>query len=158
MDGSESSIFCLHKFIKSYFLNNYILKNTVMAKRQFFGIKYPFSTNDYQNFFTDVNMSEKDKIRSQIMHVVFTPKGQRIRNPEFGTDLIKYIFSPNDNQTWESVKNEIVTSVQRYVPSCVINNIRVVQSNDERAEIFVRMDYSVKQGNKITNDSIITQL
>jgi len=34
----------------------------------------------------------------------------------------------------------------------------VVQSEDERAEIFVRMDYSVKQGNKITNDSIITQL
>ncbi len=45
-----------------------------MAKRQFFGIKYPFTTNDYQNFFVDVNMSEKDKIRSQIMHVVFTPK------------------------------------------------------------------------------------
>jgi hypothetical protein len=103
-------------------------------------------------------MSEKDKIRSQIMHVVFTPKGQRIRNPEFGTDLIKYIFSPNDSQTWESIKNEIVSSVQRYVPGCVINNIRVVQSEDERAEIFVRMDYSVKLGNKITNDSIITQL
>jgi hypothetical protein len=39
-----------------------------------------------------------------------------------------------------------------------MNNVRVVQSSDERAEIFVRMDYSVKQGNKITNDSIITQL
>jgi phage baseplate assembly protein W len=92
------------------------------------------------------------------MHVVFTPKGQRIRNPEFGTDLIKYIFSPNDNQTWEAVKNEIVTSVQRYVPGCIINDIRVVQSNDERAEIFVRMDYSVRQGNSTVNDSIITQI
>ena len=61
-----------------------------MAKRQFFNMKYPFTTNDYQNFFVDVNMTEKDKIRSQIMHVVFTPKGQRLRNPEFGTDLIKY--------------------------------------------------------------------
>ena len=92
------------------------------------------------------------------MHVVFTPKGQRIRNPEFGTDLIKYIFNQNDFSTWESVKEEIVTSVQRFVPGCVINNIRVVQSNDERAEIFVRLDYSVKQGNKTINDSIITQI
>ena len=25
-----------------------------MAKRQFFGIKYPFTTNDYQNFFVKV--------------------------------------------------------------------------------------------------------
>jgi phage baseplate assembly protein W len=129
-----------------------------MAKKQFFNIKFPFTTNDYQNFFVDANVNEKDKIRSQIMHVVFTPKGQRIRNPEFGTDLIKYIFNQNDFSTWESVKEEIVTSVQRFVPGCVINNIRVVQSNDERAEIFVRLDYSVKQGNKTINDSIITQI
>jgi len=129
-----------------------------MARRQFFNIKYPFTTNDYQNFFVDVNMSEKDKIRSQIMHVVFTPKGQRIRNPEFGTDLIKYIFSPNDSNSWTGVKDEIVTAVQKFVPGCSINDIRVVQSDDERAEIFVRIDYSVKQGNKIINDSIITQL
>lgn len=129
-----------------------------MAKRQFFGVRYPFTTNDYQNFFVDANLTEKDKVRSQIMHVVFTPKGQRIRDPEFGTDLIKYIFSPNDAETWESVKKEIVTSVQRYVPGCIMNDVRVVQSDDERAEIFVRMDYSVKEGNKITNDSIITQL
>ena len=129
-----------------------------MAKKQFFNIKFPFTTSDYQNFFVDANVNEKDKIRSQIMHVVFTPKGQRIRNPEFGTDLIKYIFNQNDFSTWESVKEEIVTSVQRFVPGCVINNIRVVQSNDERAEIFVRLDYSVKQGNKTINDSIITQI
>ena len=129
-----------------------------MAKRQFFGVRYPFTTNDYQKFFVDANLTEKDKVRSQIMHVVFTPKGQRIRDPEFGTDLIKYIFSPNDAETWESVKNEIVTSIQRYVPGCIMNDVRVVQSDDERAEIFVRMDYSLKEGNKITNDSIITQL
>jgi len=129
-----------------------------MAKRQYFNLKYPFTTNDYQNFFVDVNMSEKDKIRSQIMHVIFTPKGQRIRNPEFGTDLIKYIFDQNDSATWESIKNEISSSVQRYVPGCSLNDIRVVQSDDERAEIFVRIDYSVREGNKITNDSIITQI
>jgi phage baseplate assembly protein W len=103
-------------------------------------------------------MTEKDKVRSQIMHVIFTPKGQRIRMPEFGTDLIKYIFSPNDSESWEGVKNEVITAVQRFVPNVILNDVRVVQSDDERAEIFVRMDYSVKEGNKITNDSIITQI
>lgn len=129
-----------------------------MAKRQYFGLKYPFTRNDFQKFFVDVNMTEKDKVRSQIMHVIFTPKGQRIRMPEFGTDLIRYIFSPSDSESWEGVKNEITTAVQRFVPNVVLNDIRVVQSEDERAEIFVRMDYSVKEGNKITNDSIITQI
>ena len=92
------------------------------------------------------------------MHVIFTPKGQRIRMPEFGTDLIKYIFSPNDSVSWEGVKNEIITAVQRFVPNVVLNDVRVVQSEDERAEIYVRMDYSIKEGNKIINDSIITQI
>lgn len=129
-----------------------------MPKYQFFGIKFPFTHNEFTKFFVDANMTEKDKVRSQIIHVIFTPKGQRIRNPEFGTDLIKYIFSPSDGESWEGVKNEITTSVQRFVPNVVLNDIRVVQSEDERSEIFVRMDYSVKEGNKITNDSIIAQI
>ena len=129
-----------------------------MAKQQLFGIKYPFTHDDYQNFFVDANTTEKDKVRSQIMHVIFTPKGQRIRNPEFGTDLIKYIFNPNDGESWDGVKNEIVSSVQRYVPGVTLNDVRVVQSEDERAEIFVRMDYTVREGNRIKKDSIITQI
>lgn len=129
-----------------------------MARQQLFGIKYPFTHDDYQNFFVDANTTEKDKVRSQIMHVIFTPKGQRIRMPEFGTDLIKYIFSPNDSESWESVKNEITSSVQRFVPNVILNDVRVVQSNDDRAEIFVRMDYTIKEGNRITKDSIITQI
>ena len=129
-----------------------------MARRQYFDIKFPFTHNDFTKFFVDANMSEKDKVRSQIMHVIFTPKGQRIRMPEFGTDLIKYIFSPNDSVSWEGVKNEVITAVQRFVPNVVLNDVRVVQSEDERSEIYVRMDYSIKEGNKIINDSIITQI
>jgi len=129
-----------------------------MSKYQYFGIKFPFTHNDYTKFFVDANMTEKDKVRSQIMHVIFTPKGQRIRDPEFGTDLIKYIFSPSDSESWEGIKNEITTSVQKYIPNVILKNIRVVQSEDERAEIFVRMDYSIKEGNAIINDSIIAQL
>jgi phage baseplate assembly protein W len=129
-----------------------------MAKRQFFNIKYPFTTNDYQNFFVDVNMTEKDKIRSQIMHVVFTPKGQRIRNPEFGTDLVKYIFEPSDSTTWEAVKNEVTESVKRWATNISINNIQIVKNENDESEIFVRLDYSVKEGNKITNDSIVVQI
>ena len=129
-----------------------------MPRRQYFGLKYPFQQNDYQNFFVDVNMTEKDKVRSQILHVIATPKGQRIMNPEFGTDLIRYIFEPSDSESWEGVKNEIMTSVHRYVPNVTLDNIEVVQSEDERGEIYVRVDYSLKVGNLVTKDSFITQL
>ena len=120
-----------------------------MAKIQYFGIKYPFTNKDFQKFFMDVNNDEKDKVRSQIMHVIFTPKGQRLREPDFGTDLIRYIFEPNDNITWDGLKNEITDSVQRYVDNVILNDIQVAKSDDEANAVYVRIDYSVKQGNKL---------
>ena len=92
------------------------------------------------------------------MHVIFTPKGQRLRNPEFGTDLIKYIFDPNDTATWESVKNEIKDSVSRWVNNVNLKDIQIVKNVDDDLEIFVRVDYTINIGNKSTDDSMVVQL
>ena len=129
-----------------------------MAKRQYFGIKYPFTSEGFQNFYLDENESTKDKVRSQLMHIVFTPKGQRIRNPEFGTDLIKFIFEPNDSVTWEAVKSEVSDSVRRWASNININNIQIVKNERNESEIYVRLDYSVSDGNKVTNDSVVVQV
>ena len=129
-----------------------------MAKKQFFGIKYPFRNEGVQNFYLDANESLSDKVKSQLIHIVFTPKGQRIRNPEFGTDLIKFIFSPSDDMTWEAVKTEITESVTRWANNITLRNIEVVSNEEDEHEIYVRLDYSVTEGNKTTNDSVVIEL
>lgn len=129
-----------------------------MVKKQYLGIRYPFTSQDFQNFYIDLNSSLKGKVKSQIMHVIFTPKGQRLRNPEFGTDLIKYIFDPNDTATWESVKNEIKDSVSRWVNNVNLKDIQIVKNVDDDLEIFVRVDYTINIGNKSTDDSMVVQL
>ena len=92
------------------------------------------------------------------MHIVFTPKGQRLRNPDFGTDLIKYIFDQSDGITWESVKNEVNDSIMRWATNINLRDIQVVKSEDDDAQVFVRLDYSVTEGNKVTNDSIVVEV
>jgi phage baseplate assembly protein W len=129
-----------------------------MAKRQYYGIKYPFLRDDFQKFYVDVNSSIKDKARSQLMHIVFTPKGQRLRLPEFGTNLIKHIFEQNDDTAWDSIKTEVIDSVTRWSNNIILNNITVVKNEDDESEIYVRLDYSVTEGNKVTNDSIVVQI
>ena len=129
-----------------------------MAKKQYFGIQYPFRSDGFQHFYINANESLKDKVRSQLMHIVFTPKGQRLRLPSFGTDLIKFIFEQNDGTTWEAVKNEVAESVRRWANNITINDIQVVKNDNDASEIFVRLDYSVSEGNKVTNDSIVVQL
>lgn len=129
-----------------------------MAKQQFYGVKYPFVAEDVENYFIDVNKTLKDKVRSILMHVIFTPKGQKLRDPEFGTDLIRYIFEPNDSNTWESVRNEVSEIVSRYVKGVTINNLSVIQNDNEAAEIYVRLDYTVNDGINIMTDSVATKI
>lgn len=129
-----------------------------MANVQYYGIKYPFTVTNDENYFTDVNYTLKDKIKSILMHVIFTPKGQKIRDPEFGTDLIKFIFEPNDNESWESVKNEIMEVVKKYINGVTINDISMLETNDDSHQLYVRVDYTVSNGIKTITDSLITKV
>lgn len=129
-----------------------------MAERQFLGIKYPFETEDDENYFVDLNRTKRDEVRSQMLHVLFTPKGQKIRDPLFGTDLIKYIFEPNESGTWDAIRTECGEAVRTYVPNVSVNEINVLKNEDDPSECFVRIDYTVKEGNKNITDTVITKI
>jgi len=129
-----------------------------MAQRQFLGIKFPFKNDESENFFVDLNKTDQENVRSQICHVLFTQKGTRYKNWDFGTNLIKYIFEPSDGIAWDSIKTEIKESVYRWVNNCVINDVRVVKSEENDGAIYVRIDYSVSNGNIKTDDSFIVTL
>ena len=127
-------------------------------QRQFLGIKFPFRNDDKENFFIDLNKTDQDDVRSQICHVLFTQKGTRYKRWDFGTDLIKYIFEPSDDESWASIKNEIKEAVSRWVPNCILNDVRVVEDTSNGSTIHVRVDYSVQKGYITEDDSFIVTL
>jgi phage baseplate assembly protein W len=128
-----------------------------MAKKQYFGIKYPFTSDGFENYFLDLNRSKEDQVKSELLHLIFTPKRQRIRMPDFGTDLIKYIFEPNDNVSWDEVKTEIESAVTLWIPNVALNNIQVVSTDDGHG-IYVRVDYTVANGNLQTANSVVVEI
>jgi phage baseplate assembly protein W len=129
-----------------------------MAKKQFYGIKYPFIAQDEEKYFVDLNKDIKSKIKSLLIHVVFTPKGQRIRDPEFGTNLIKYIYDVNDEETWGNIKNEIKDVVMKYINGITINEVSVLSAEDDRRDVYVRLDYTITRGLQEETDSLITKI
>ena len=129
-----------------------------MAKKQFFNIKYPFTNSGGENYFLDLNSDSLGKARSDLMHLVFTPKGQRLRDPNFGTNLIKYIFDQNESLTWSKIESEIKLAVSYYLPYIVLDKIQIAQNEELATEIFVRLDFTVKMGPKTVTDSIITTI
>ena len=129
-----------------------------MAATQKYGIKYPFSNDNTENIYMDVNENYVEGIKSQVLHVIFTPKGQMIRNPEFGTDLINYIYGPNDSETFNNIKTEISTQINRYVPAVIFKDLNVYQNEENDNEIIVTITYSVKIGNKTEETTVAVKI
>ena len=129
-----------------------------MAATQKYGIKYPFSNENLENVYMDTNDSYSESIKSQVLHVIFTPKGQMVRDPEFGTDLIKYIYDPNDAETINNVKMEITSKINKYVPAVTFEDLNVYKNEENDNEIIVTVKYSVKVGNKSEETTVAVKL
>ena len=104
--------------------------------KQFYGIKYPFSEESDRLTFFDLDETKNDGIKSKILHIIFTPKGQRLRRPDFGTDLIRFIFEPNDGETWDMIKNQIRTQISMYLPEVTFNDISIIRNDEEEHRTY----------------------
>lgn len=129
-----------------------------MAVTQKYGIKYPFTTDNDDGTYIDLNKTYGDGIQSQVLHVIFTPKGQKLRDPDFGTDLVKYIFSQSDSSTFGSIKGEISSQIAKYVPEVEFRDISIYNSEGDDNSIVVMVEYGVKQGNKTEVTKVAVKL
>ena len=123
-----------------------------------YGIKFPFTIRNNDNVFLDLNNNLHEKVASEIAHVILTPKKTRLRMPDFGTDLIRYIFSPSDDLSWGDIESEIRGAVNKYVPEGVLEKVEVFQSEDDDNTILLSVNFGVKKGNTIENNRMVIKL
>jgi phage baseplate assembly protein W len=114
-----------------------------MAK-QYINIQYPFQ-NSIKGFFVSLTETDQDAIKSDLMHLILTPKGSRFYMPEFGTNLIKFIFEPNDGLTETGIKEGITDAVKKYLPNLKIDNvvIDVLDIKDMEYTATIRIHYTI---------------
>jgi phage baseplate assembly protein W len=127
-----------------------------MASR-YININYPFRDSS-KGFFLDLNSDDASAIKADLMHLILTRKGQRLYNPDFGTDLLKFIFEPNDELTLNDIKTEIKTVVGRYLPKLKINSIDVVQSEESEYAAVVTIKYTITDDVFTTTDIVIINI
>ena len=126
-----------------------------MSKIQYYGITFPISIEKGHGLF-DLNFKRSDMVKSQLIHLLFTPEGERLRNPEFGTKLIAFIFQPNDELLWEEVLYHIKEKVKRFIPDCEINDI-LIDVIDDGKGINVTIMYSVVEEDGMVYNYELTQ-
>ena len=86
-----------------------------MPKTQNYGIHFPFTCESHEKTFVDLDADSQRAMQSDIMHVIFTPKNQRIRNPEFGSDLIKLMNSSLLNAFSEEDYSDVLAIFKRII-------------------------------------------
>lgn len=119
-----------------------------MGVKQKYGIKYPFTSDNDDLVFMDLNETFADGVKSKVLHVIFTPKGSKLRDPAFGTNLVQFIFSNDEKGSLEDIKHEITNQIMKYVPQVEFRNIEIFKEEENDNSIIVMVEYGVKKGNK----------
>ena len=123
-----------------------------MAKQRFINIDFPFKDSP-EGFYFNLNATDADAVRADLLHLLLTNKGERLYMPDFGSDLKKYIFEPNDDVTHEQIKDNLNETIKRYMPNLIINEITFKNDSIEEL-IIVELTYTVTDGTFNSTDIV----
>jgi phage baseplate assembly protein W len=123
-----------------------------MAKTRYINIDFPFRDSD-NGFYFKMNKTDKDAIRADLLHLLLTNKGERLYSPDFGSDLKKYIFEPNDSITQAQIRDNLNETIKIYIPNLIVNDISFRNDTVEES-IIVELKYTVTEGTFVSSDTI----
>jgi len=96
-----------------------------------YNITYPLRDDVATNTYFLMSKVTKDAFSSDLLLLLLTQKGERYYEPDYGTDLLKFIFEPNDNLTANDVEAEIKRIVSLYIPALKINQVTFNWKTDD---------------------------
>nr|DAO40896.1 MAG TPA: baseplate wedge subunit [Herelleviridae sp.] len=121
-----------------------------MAKTQHYGIKFPIQIVSETGKCLDLNTTKAEMVKSELMHVLFTPIGQRLRQPTFGTNLIQFLFNPNENETFSDVMLTLKQTVKKWIPDCSLEDINILETENGLG-LNAQIRYSVMEDDGSTS-------
>lgn len=75
-------------------------------------------------------------VRESIRLILLTAQGERLRRPDFGAGLERFLFEPNVLGTWRQIEEVIRRQLARFEPRVQVETVRVVgDPNDPEAAI-----------------------
>ena len=97
-----------------------------LQKNIVIGVSLPFNAPGVFN----KTYSTKDQIKSNLINLLLTDKGERIMNPEFGTDLRRSLFDNMTNLNSEILRLKIIDSINIFIPEIILGEIKIEPNFD----------------------------
>ena len=90
-------------------------------------------------------------IKQAIVNLLLTNKGERLMNPNYGSDIRRYLFEPLDYGTANQIKGNIRDTIERFEPRISVVRLKASPNYDDNG-FDITMSYSVRG----TDDSPVT--
>jgi phage baseplate assembly protein W len=121
-----------------------------LQKNIVIGVSLPFNAPGVFN----KTYSTKEQIKSNLINLLLTDKGERIMNPEFGTDLRKSLFDNITDSSIEILKAKITDAVNIFIPEIFLQDV-IIEPNSDYNTLNVTINYRLIISN--TPDQVTVQ-
>jgi phage baseplate assembly protein W len=100
------------------------------------------------------SFTTKEQVESNLKNLLFTKKGERIMQPEFGCGLQELLFQPNDSDLEEQIEDTINEAVSFWLPYIRINAIDIQSDPAQRDVNRINVKVTYTYGDDITLNQI----
>lgn len=114
-----------------------------LNKNKAIGISLPFNA---EGVFKSTYATET-QIKSNLINLLLTYKGERIMNPEFGADLPRLIFEQITPELYDKIQTQIINSVEQFIPEITLTNIEINPDEDNNS-LYITVSYQSKLSGK----------
>ena len=114
-----------------------------LDKNKAVGVAIPFNA---KGVFKNTYATE-EQIKSNLINLLLTYKGERIMNPEFGADLPRLIFEQITPETYKIIQDNIVNNVNKFIPEIILTNIEINPDTDYNL-LYINIFYQSKLSGK----------
>jgi len=97
------------------------------------GLNYPIPKNPKNGYFGKTTNLEL--IKSNLSSLIRTERGERFMRPDYGCNLRKFLMEPLDEITFSLIKEEIVTSIRRYLSTVAIGKLQVFETRGGQLKV-----------------------
>lgn len=95
--------------------------------------------------------SQEDDIREAIRIILFTGKGERVMQPEFGCQIRKYAFSSMGMIDRTGMEEEVRQALIRWEPRITDTEVKVDDGRAEQGMVEIHISYAVRATNNPYN-------
>jgi len=117
------------------------------------GVKLPFGGGQ-SNF--ALNYTTLDQAKTDLVNLLLTHKGERYMQPDFGTNLRRFLFQPNTSRLEGEIRNELLESIKFWLPMIKVGSINITRDIQDIDQYRLRIALEVAVIDDITKFSNIT--